>query len=85
MTRGEQHSINHPTEYDHSHPTARLLVNGSLCTAWRVGEQNRVFTNNHCVDSQSGIEAAEVWFNYQHTQCGGNTLDDITKVPATPC
>jgi len=70
----------HPTEYDHSKATARLLVNGSLCTAWRVGEQNRVFTNNHCVASQSGISAAEVWFNYQHTQCDGNTLESVTKV-----
>ncbi|GGX46184.1 serine protease [Saccharospirillum salsuginis] len=70
----------HPTEYDHSRATARLLVNGSLCTAWRVGEQNRVFTNNHCVASQSGVAAAEVWFNYQHTQCDGNTLEAVTKV-----
>lgn len=70
----------HPTEYERSRPTARLLMSGSLCTAWRVGEQNRVFTNNHCMSTQSSVSSAEVWFNYQNTQCNGNSLANVTKV-----
>ena len=53
-------------------PVARLLINGrSLCTAWRVGPDNRMFTNNHCVDSETELKNTEVWFNYQRTTCNG--------------
>ncbi len=65
----------YPEEFERSRPVARLLMNGSgLCTAWRVGAGNHVFTNNHCVSSQSDVANAEVWFNYQRTGCGGGTL-----------
>ncbi|AZZ95227.1 PKD domain-containing protein [Hahella sp. KA22] len=65
----------HPEEYERTRPVARILVNGSsLCTAWRVGPDNRIFTNNHCVSSQSGVANTEVWFNYQRTSCGSGSL-----------
>ncbi|MCO7225579.1 pre-peptidase C-terminal domain-containing protein [Pleionea sp. CnH1-48] len=64
----------HPTEYERTRPVARLLINGSgLCTAWRVGENNRLFTNNHCVSGASGVKNLEVWFNYQNTECSSGS------------
>ncbi|TLX47994.1 hypothetical protein C1E24_04095 [Pseudoalteromonas phenolica] len=70
-----------PTEFERSRPVARLLMNGSgLCTGWRVGSDNRMFTNNHCVESASELANTEVWFNYQRTSCDGNTLESVVKV-----
>lgn len=71
----------HPTEYERTRPVARLLIGGGgLCTAWRVSSDNRVFTNNHCVASESGVRSSEVWFNYQNTSCGRRGLGNTTKV-----
>ncbi|CCQ11019.1 Cold-active serine alkaline protease [Pseudoalteromonas luteoviolacea B = ATCC 29581] len=71
----------HPTEFERTRPVARLLIGGSsLCTAWRVGPDNRLFTNNHCVESAQELGATEVWFNYQNTQCNGSTRETIVKV-----
>ncbi|MCW8875472.1 MAG: pre-peptidase C-terminal domain-containing protein [Kangiellaceae bacterium] len=71
----------HPTEFERTRPVARLLINGSgLCTAWRVGADNHMFTNEHCVGSQSELSNTEVWFNYQNTSCGGSTLEPTTIV-----
>ncbi|KZN65853.1 PKD domain-containing protein [Pseudoalteromonas luteoviolacea] len=71
----------HSTEFERSRPVARLLMNGSgLCTGWRVGPDNRMFTNNHCVESASELSNTEVWFNYQHTSCNGSTLETVVKV-----
>ena len=70
-----------PTEFERARPVARLLINGSgLCTAWRVGADNHMFTNEHCVGSQSDLSNTEVWFNYQNTACGGSTLEPTTIV-----
>lgn len=63
----------HPTEFDKSHAVARILINGtSLCTAWRASAENRIFTNEHCVSTQSAVSGTEVWFNYQRLTCGGS-------------
>ncbi|QCF37473.1 PKD domain-containing protein [Salinivibrio sp. YCSC6] len=71
----------HPEEYERSRPVARLLMNGSgLCTGWRVGPDNHMFTNNHCVESQSELTSTEIWFNYQRPSCGSGTISDIVKV-----
>lgn len=68
-------------EYDRSRPVARLLISGSsLCTSWRVGADNRMFTNNHCFSDQASVTATEVWFNYQKSSCGGSTMATATKV-----
>ncbi|MCO7190125.1 MULTISPECIES: PKD domain-containing protein [unclassified Pseudoalteromonas] len=70
-----------PTEFERSRPVARLLMNGSgLCTGWRVGPDNRMFTNEHCVGSASELANTEVWFNYQHTSCNGSNLETVVKV-----
>ncbi|KID55332.1 PKD repeat-containing protein [Pseudoalteromonas luteoviolacea] len=71
----------YPTEFERSRPVARLLMNGrGLCTGWRVGPENRMFTNNHCVESASELSNTEVWFNYQHTSCNGTTMETVVKV-----
>ena len=70
----------HPTEFNKANAVARLLINGRwLCTGWRVSPDNFLFTNEHCVTSQSAIENTEVWFNYQRSTCGGS-LGSVTKV-----
>jgi len=69
------------TAYDRSRPVARLVMSGGgLCTAWRVGSGNHMFTNNHCFATQSAVAASEVWFNYQASTCGGTTSAATTKV-----
>ncbi|WP_448549873.1 PKD domain-containing protein [Thalassotalea fusca] len=71
----------HPVEYERTRPVARLLMSGSgLCTGWRVGSENYMFTNNHCVETQSELSNTEVWFNYQNTTCGGSTKAGTVKV-----
>ncbi|SIO37505.1 PKD domain-containing protein [Salinivibrio sp. ES.052] len=70
-----------PEEYERSRPVARLLMNGSgLCTGWRVGPDNHMFTNNHCVESQTELANTEVWFNYQRPTCGSGQITDVVKV-----
>ncbi|NDJ80063.1 peptidase [Vibrio campbellii] len=70
----------HPTEFGWSHAVARLLIDGrSLCTAWRVGPENHLMTNNHCVSTSGKLRNTEVWFNYQRMTCNGS-LDDVVKV-----
>ncbi|MDZ4812191.1 MAG: proprotein convertase P-domain-containing protein [Pseudomonadota bacterium] len=69
------------TAVDRSRPVARLVMSGGgLCTAWRVGSGNHLFTNNHCFTTTAEVAAAEVWFNYQATTCAGTTSGTTTKV-----
>jgi lysyl endopeptidase len=61
-----------PVAYAHAKPVARLLIDGiELCTAWRVGPNNRMFTNHHCFASTREARRTEVWFNYECAECGG--------------
>jgi hypothetical protein len=72
-----------PVAYEHSKPVARLLINGiELCTAWRVGPNNRMFTNHHCFASTRDARRTEVWFNYECAECGGFATLRPTKVLA---
>ncbi|MFD1150563.1 trypsin-like serine peptidase [Saccharothrix hoggarensis] len=72
------YQTSNPTEFGRTKAVAKLLRNGgSLCTAWRVGPNNRMLTNNHCFTSGAGIE---VWFNYQCPTCGGTATAPVTKV-----
>jgi hypothetical protein len=75
------YETSHPTEYQKSHAVARLLTSGIYaCTGWRASDQNRVFTNEHCVTSQSDVNATEVRFNYQNLTCGGGVQAAQTVV-----
>ena len=65
---------NYPTEYDKARAVARISFGGGLCTAWRIGpNDNTMVTNNHCINSQSGVNATEVWFMYENTSCNGGS------------
>ncbi len=69
----------HPVEYERTRPVARLLMSGSgLCTGWRVGNDNHMFTNNHCLDDQTTLANTEIWFNYQAESCGGTPNSSMT-------
>ncbi|MFT5756502.1 MAG: serine protease [Alteromonadaceae bacterium] len=71
----------HTQQYERTRPVARLLMGGTgLCTSWRVGDDNHMFTNNHCLSTQSKLTNTEVWFNYQRTTCGGSTNAGTIKV-----
>jgi len=75
------YQTSHPTQFARSKPVARLLIGGtSACTGWRVGDTNRVLTNNHCTSTQSGVTSTETQFNYQCQTCGGNNPFTPTKV-----
>ncbi len=72
----------YPTEFDRSNAVARILINGaSHCTGWRVSPGNLLFTNEHCITSQSELNQMEFWFNYQRPLCetgGTNTPTIVT-------
>jgi lysyl endopeptidase len=71
----------HPVEYQQSKAVARLLINGvELCTAWRAGPNNRMFTNHHCLASTNDVRHSEIWFNYECAQCEGVDTLRVTKV-----
>ncbi|OLF09050.1 hypothetical protein BLA60_20920 [Actinophytocola xinjiangensis] len=70
----------HPTEFTRSGAVARLLMGGGACTTWRVGNTNRLLTNNHCMSTQSAVAGSEVQFGYQCATCGGNNPGTVTKV-----
>jgi hypothetical protein len=71
-----------PVVYSRSKAVARLLIGGvELCSAWRVGTNNRMLTNHHCIADQKTAATAEVWFNYQCSVCGGHDVQPATKVP----
>ncbi|MEV3939158.1 trypsin-like peptidase domain-containing protein [Glycomyces sp. NPDC049804] len=68
----------HPEVVARAEPVARLLIDGTvLCTAFRVGEGNRLLTNHHCFTETEEAQGTEVWFGYDCTVCGA----DITNAP----
>jgi len=70
-----------PVAYERSKSVARLLIKGNeLCTAWRVGANNRMMTNNHCIVTSADAYETEVWFNYQCAECDGHAVFRSTKV-----
>jgi hypothetical protein len=70
-----------PVVYQRSKAVVRLLINGvELCTAFRVGTNNRLLTNHHCIANQREAADVEVWFNYQCARCGGFDVFRPTKV-----
>jgi V8-like Glu-specific endopeptidase len=70
-----------PTAVDRSRPVGFLVKNdGYVCTAWRAGPDNRLFTNNHCFDTDERVKIAEVWFDYQAQDCANTTYRTPVKV-----
>jgi hypothetical protein len=70
-----------PVAYLNSRAVALLLIDGdTLCTAWRVGPNNRMFTNHHCFTSSQQAQQTEVWFNDECVVCGGTAVRHMVKV-----
>ena len=72
----------HSTAFNRSKSVARMLLNNgtSLCTGWRIGpNKDTMMTNEHCITSQSAVNAAEAQFNYQRPNCRGGSIS-ATKV-----
>jgi len=60
--------------YENSRAVVKLLRNGSShCTGWLVSCENHIFTNEHCVSSQSALDQIEFQFMYQRPSCGSGT------------
>ncbi|WP_229789836.1 trypsin-like serine peptidase [Pilimelia terevasa] len=73
-----------PTEYGKSRAVARAVLNGKgYCTAWRVGNSNRMLTNNHCIADNAAAKSSEMQFSYDCATCGGNDPGVPTKVGGT--
>jgi hypothetical protein len=71
----------YPEVVEHADPVARLLIDGTvLCTAFRVGEWNRLLTNNHCFEETWEAEQTEVWFGYDCVVCGAELANAPVKV-----
>ncbi|MFC1695441.1 PKD domain-containing protein [Pseudomonadota bacterium] len=68
-----------PDVYDRSKPVVLIITSkGKVCTGWRVGSENRLFTAGHCVGSQEDLDGAEIWFNYRASSCGSaNTASEV--------
>jgi len=70
-----------PVPYRRTKAVARMLIKGTeLCTGFRVGQYNRMLTNNHCVATAEEAADTEVWFNYQCAECDGYAVFRTTKV-----
>lgn len=73
-----------PVMYRRAKAVARILINGTeLCTAWRIGPDNRMITNNHCFTTSAEAAVTEVWFNYMCARCNGYEVFRPTKVWAS--
>ncbi len=71
----------YPNVVAHAEPVARLLIDGTvLCTAFRVGESNRLLTNHHCFTETQEAQATEVWFGYDCVACGADIANPPVKV-----
>ncbi|MCD0444182.1 serine protease [Glycomyces sp. A-F 0318] len=71
----------YPDVVEHAEPVARLLIDGTvLCTAFRVGEQNRLLTNHHCFTETWEAQQTEVWFGYDCVACGSAATNMPVKV-----
>ncbi|RKS78990.1 V8-like Glu-specific endopeptidase [Actinomadura pelletieri DSM 43383] len=70
-----------PTEYAQSRAVARQLLKGvGHCTAWRVGNTNRMLTNQHCMENANDLKASELQFDYECSTCGGRNPRAGVKV-----
>ena len=71
----------YPDHYDRSRPVAKLVTaRGFQCTAWRVGDDNRLFTAEHCISDQADLDGTEIWFNYEAKSCDSGSNREVVKV-----
>ena len=63
-----------PVEYDRSKRGIVVLFNGfNNCSGFKVGCPNQFMTNQHCIGSQADVNATEVRFEFQTSQCGSGS------------
>ncbi|WP_157640776.1 trypsin-like serine peptidase [Longispora albida] len=78
----------HPWTYEHSKAVARLRMvrpeGVFVCTAWRIGEGDRMLTNNHCFSTEDQAQGVEVQFNYQCGTCDSTTVDTEQVIKVRP-
>jgi len=56
--------------YEKSKAVVRLLIDGrSACTAWLVGSEGRLMTNNHCIKDEEKAKVVDVEFNAESESC----------------
>ncbi|MDF5751900.1 serine protease [Spongiactinospora sp. TRM90649] len=71
----------HPIEYARANAVGQQLLNGlGSCTVWKVGNTNRLLTNNHCMENAADLRASEFKFGNDCATCGGNDPRPGTKV-----
>jgi Trypsin-like peptidase domain len=63
---------NAPAAYRNSQAVARIYGHGYVGTGWRVSSQNRMLTNHHVIGNAQNPADFEVWFGYEHVNCGDN-------------
>ena len=63
-----------PDEYEKARAAVKALIGCcSACTAFKVSDDGRFMTNNHCTASQTGVQSTELRFEYQTTGCASGT------------
>lgn len=70
----------YPVEYERTRPVGRLLMGAGSCTAWRLGESNRLITNHHCISSNFKVRRSEIQFNYHRQGCEEGEITIPVKV-----
>jgi len=59
-----------PDAYDKARAVVRLLYNGSAhCTGWLVGNAGHLMTNEHCIGSQTQLDAIDFEFMAEGADC----------------
>lgn len=69
-----------PQAWDASRSVARLIINDeNYCTGWIAGD-NRIMTNQHCIESTEQARTTEVQFGYECYECAGGATSTPIKV-----
>ncbi|BDU18641.1 trypsin-like peptidase domain-containing protein [Dyella sp. GSA-30] len=61
-----------PAAYRNAQAVGRIYGHGYVATAWRVSSQNRMLTNHHVIGNSQNPADFEVWFGYEHVNCGND-------------
>ncbi len=62
-----------PEMYDKSRAVARLIKNGNAhCTAWLVGDEGHLMTNQHCIADQAEANQITIEFMAEGADCATN-------------
>ncbi|KAF0704599.1 hypothetical protein As57867_007287, partial [Aphanomyces stellatus] len=68
-----------PTEYSLSQAVARLSIQAkSLCTAWLLGSEGHLITNNHCIKNADDAANIQVEFEAECASCS-DPDNDVKK------